>query len=151
MYAHCTWKQSLCQSCLCTLSHSQDRLACIRRSMCICRDSVCSTSHVSFLCIPVQPITSKDYFYSYHKYISTSHRIVRAFTLHLLDSNIYTSTVMQYTTRHLPTGTACISHLHTPHQHGLPSCLDTSTVSASLTRRSTGTHNPGIELEPLHS
>jgi hypothetical protein len=29
--------------------------------------------------------------------------------------------------------------------------MDTSTVSASLCRRSTGTHNPGIELEPLHS
>ena len=93
--------------------------------------SVRITSRVSFLCIPVQWIISKDYVYFYHKYVSTSHRIVHAFTRHLLDPNTYTSTVMQYTTRHLSTGTACISHLHTPHQHGSPSYLDTFSVSLS--------------------
>ena len=74
------------------------------------RYSVRITSRVSFLGIPVQLIISKDYLYFHHKYVSTSHRIVHALTRHLLDSNTYTSTVMQYTTRHLPTGTACISH-----------------------------------------
>jgi len=50
---------------------------------------------------------------------------------------------------HPQISTACISHLHTPHQHGSSSYLDTSTVSNYLHRHSTGAHNLGIELEPL--
>ena len=41
---------------------------------------------------------------------------------------------MQYRTRYLPTGTAVTSNLHTPHQHGSPPCLNTSTESNSLHR-----------------
>ena len=67
-----------------------------------------------------------------HKYISTIPRIVHPFTRHSLDFNTYTFTVMQYTTRYLPTGTAFTTNLYTRHQHRSPPCLDTSMESTSF-------------------
>jgi hypothetical protein len=106
------------------------------------------TSRVSFLCIPLQLIISKDYFYFYHKYVSTSHRIVHAFTRHLLDCNTYTSTVMQYTTRASPQVLLVLYHTSTRHTNTGRRLILTPPQCQPL---STGTHNPGIELEPLHS
>ena len=89
--------------------------------------------NISSPCIPVRvfiPRTTSTLYI----YVSTTPQIVHSSTRHSLDFNSYTSTVMQYTTRYLPTGTAVTSNLHTPHQHGSPPCLDTSTESYSLHR-----------------
>ena len=103
--------------------------------------SVRTISRVSSPCIPVQILFLRTISTPY-KHLSTTPRIVHSFARHSLDFNTYMSTVMQYTTRYLPTGTAFASNLHTPHRLVL-----TPPWSQPL---STGTHFPGNELESLH-
>jgi hypothetical protein len=71
---------------------------------------VCVLLHTSLSCVYQCSYLFLRTTSTIHKYVSTSHRIVHIFTHHRLNANTYTSTVTQYTTRRLPTGTAFISH-----------------------------------------